>query len=171
MRFLIAALVLIMVSGCSGDRRDLELFVTTTKAQHVAYIPPLKETPKFEHFNYQSELLRSPFVPPSRELTEEVIDTSKDCLQPDLKRRKSRLETYALDNLKMRGTLTEGNLIWALVQSSDGNVYRLSIGDYIGFYHGQITSVSDRNIEIKELVPDGSGCWTERLSSMEMSGE
>ncbi|MGI2261071.1 pilus assembly protein PilP [Shewanella sp. GXUN23E] len=171
MRYFMTSLMLLMVGGCSGDRSDLELFVTTTKAQHVAYIPPLKETPKFEHFNYQSELLRSPFVPPSRELTEEVIDTSKDCLQPDLKRRKSRLETYALDNLKMRGTLTEGKQIWALVQSSDGNVYRLGIGDYLGLYHGQIAVVTDRNIEIKELVPDGSGCWTERSSSMELSGE
>ncbi len=171
MRYLTLAFFALMVSGCSGDRSDLELFVTTTKAQHVAYIPPLKETPKFEHFSYQSELLRSPFVPPSRELTEEVIDTSKDCLQPDLQRRKSRLETYALDNLKMRGTLTEGDVIWALVQSSDGNVYRLGRGDFLGLYHGQIASVTERNIAITELVPDGSGCWTERSSNMELSGE
>ena len=98
--------MLLLLTGCIGERSDLELFVTTTKAQHVARIPPLKETPKFEHFEYQAELMRSPFVPPSRELTEEVIDTSKDCLQPDLNRRKGRLETYALDNLRMRGTLS-----------------------------------------------------------------
>lgn len=162
---------LLFLASCSGDRSDLELFVTTTKAQHVAYIPPLKETPKFQHFSYQAELLRSPFVPPSRELTEEVIDTSKDCLQPNLKRRKSRLETYALDNLKMRGTLTEDDTVWALIQSSDGNVYRLGAGDYLGLYHGKIARVTERNIEITELIPDGSGCWAERSSNMELTGE
>lgn len=73
----------LMLAGCMGDRSDLELFVTTTKAQHVARVPPLKEPPKFEHFAYQAELMRSPFVPPSRELTEEVVDTTKDCLQPE----------------------------------------------------------------------------------------
>ncbi|MGB6135419.1 MAG: pilus assembly protein PilP [Shewanella sp.] len=160
-----------LLTGCIGDRSDLELFVTTTKAQHVARIPPLEETPKFEHFAYQAELMRSPFVPPSRELTEEVIDTSKDCLQPDLKRRKGRLETYALDNLRMRGTLSEDGTIWALVESTDANVYRLGVGEYLGLYHGRIAKVTPQFIEIIELIPDGSGCWAERSSNLELSGK
>ncbi len=131
----------------------------------------MKEPPQFEHFDYQADMLRSPFVPPSRELTEEVIDTTKDCLQPDLKRRKSRLETYALDNLKMRGTLSEDNVVWALVETTDGNVYRMGVGEYLGLYHGRIAKVSAQNIDIIELVPDGSGCWTERNSSLELTGE
>ena len=168
---LIGVSVSLMLTGCIGDRSDLELFVTTTKAQHVARIPPLKETPKFEHFIYQAELMRSPFVPPSRELTEEVIDTSKDCLQPDLKRRKSRLETYALDSLRMRGTLSEDDEIWALIESADTNVYRMGVGEYLGLYHGRISNVTPQYIEIIELIPDGSGCWAERPSNLELSGK
>lgn len=160
-----------LLTGCIGDRSDLELFVTTTKAQHVARIPPLTETPKFEHFAYQAELMRSPFVPPSRELTEEVIDSSKDCLQPDLKRRKGRLETYALDNLRMRGTLSEGDSIWALIESDDANVYRMGVGEYLGLYHGRIANVTPQYIEIIELIPDGSGCWAERPSNLELTGK
>lgn len=161
----------VLVTGCMGDRSDLELFVTTTKAQHVAHVPPLKETPKFEHFAYQANLMRSPFVPPSRELTEEVVDTSKDCLQPDLKRRKGRLETYALDSLKMRGTLSESDDIWALIETNDGSVYRLGTGEYLGLYHGRIAKVTPQTVEIIELIPDGTGCWAERLSNMELTGE
>ncbi|QYJ86380.1 pilus assembly protein PilP [Shewanella mesophila] len=161
----------ILVTGCMGDRSDLEQFVTTTKAQHVAHVPPLKETPKFEHFAYQANLMRSPFVPPSRELTEEVVDTTKDCLQPDLKRRKGRLETYALDNLKMRGTLSESQSIWALIETNDGSVYRLGIGEYLGLYHGRIAKVTPQTVEIIELIPDGTGCWAERVSNMELTGE
>lgn len=172
MKFLpIYLLMVFFLSGCIGERSDLELFVTTTKAQHTARIPPLKQTPKFEHFAYQVESMRSPFVPPSRELTEEVIDTTKNCLQPDLKRRKSRLETYALDNLRMRGTLSEGGDIWALVETSDGNVYRVGIGEYLGLYHGRIAKVTPQFIEIIELIPDGSGCWAERSSNLELSGK
>ncbi|GIU40554.1 pilus assembly protein PilP [Shewanella sairae] len=164
-------IISLILTGCLGDKSDLELFVTTTKAQHVAHIPPLKETPKFEHFTYQADLMRSPYVPPSRELTEEVIDTTKDCLQPDLKRRKGRLETYALDNLKMRGTLSEKQNIWALLETNDGSVYRLGVGQYLGLYHGKIAEVTQSTVEIIELIPDGSGCWTERFSSMELTGE
>ena len=171
MRLLTLSILMMFLSGCVGDRSDLELFVTTTKAQHVAHIPQLKETPKFEHFVYHADLIRSPFVPPSRELTAEVIDTTKNCLQPDLKRRKGRLETYALDNLMMRGTLSETNIIWALVETNDGSVYRLGIGEYLGLYNGRIATVTEQAVEIIELIPDGSGCWTERLSSMELTGE
>ncbi|MCZ4339504.1 pilus assembly protein PilP [Shewanella colwelliana] len=171
MRKLPLLILSILLVGCMGDKSDLELFVTTTKAQHVAHVPPLKETPEFEHFAYQAELMRSPFVPPSRELTEEVIDTTKDCLQPDLKRRKSRLETYALDNLKMRGTLSESQDIWALIETNDGSVYRLGLGEYLGLYHGRIAKVTPQTVEIIELIPDGSGCWAERTSNMELTGE
>ena len=170
MRFIFTCFSCLFLTACVGDRSDLELFVTTTKAQHVAHIPPLKEAPKFEHFVYQADLMRSPFVPPSRELTEEVIDTTKNCTQPDLKRRKGRLETYALDNLKMRGTLSESESIWALVETNDGSVYRLGIGEYLGLYNGRIAKVTQQMVEIIELIPDGSGCWTERLSNMELSG-
>ncbi|SQH74844.1 Type IV pilus biogenesis protein PilP [Shewanella benthica] len=170
-RLLSLGISLFFLTACVGDRSDLELFVTTTKAQHVAHIPKLKEAPKFEHFVYHANLMRSPFVPPSRELTEELIDTTKDCLQPDLKRRKGRLETYALDNLKMRGTLSETDIIWALVETNDASVYRLGIGEYLGLYNGRITKVTQQMVEIIELIPDGSGCWTERLSSMELTGE
>ena len=163
---LIGVSVSLILTGCIGDHSDLELFVTTTKAQHVARIPPLKETPKFEHFIYQAELMRSPFIPPSRELTEEVIDTSKDCLQPDLKRRKGRL-----DNLRMRGTLSEDDEIWALIESADTNVYRMGVGEYLGLYHGRISNVTPQYIEIIELIPDGSGCWAERPSNLELSGK
>ncbi len=165
------SILVLFLTGCIGDRSDLELFVTTTKAQHVARIVPLKPTPEFEHFVYYAELMRSPFVPPSRELTEEVIDTTKDCLQPDLKRLKGRLETYALDNLKMRGTLSEADIIWALIETNDASVYRLGIGEYLGLYNGHIAKVTQQMVEIIELIPDGSGCWTERLSSMELSGK
>ncbi|MFT5234756.1 MAG: type IV pilus assembly protein PilP [Shewanella sp.] len=171
MKQLLLIVCVFVLMGCVGDSSDLELFVTTAKAQHVAHIPPLTEAPKFEHFSYQADLIRSPFVPPSRELTEEIVDTTKNCLQPDLKRRKGRLETYALDNLRMRGTLSEISTTWALVESNDGSVYRLGLGEYLGLYNGRIAKVTPQKVEIIELIPDGSGCWTERVSSMELTGE
>lgn len=171
MRLLPLMLAMLLLGGCIGDRADLEQFVASTKANHVPRIPPLKEPPQFEHFVYQAESLRSPFVPPARELTEEVVDTSRDCLQPDLKRRKGRLETYALDNLKMRGTLSQDKVIWALLETADNSVYRVGVGDYVGLYHGRIEAISANSINIRELIPDGAGCWTERNSSLELTGE
>lgn len=161
--------------GCS-DKADLEQFVKQTKAQHTALIAPLKDTPEFEHFDYSGKNMRSPYVLPVRKLTEDVIDITKDCLQPELNRQKTNLETYALDNLKMRGTLTDPNIgkvpvIWALIETHDGQVHRLSTGDYLGLYHGQIAMITEKNIEIVELIPDGVGCWTHRSSHMTLVDE
>ncbi|MGE4262605.1 pilus assembly protein PilP [Shewanella sp.] len=171
MRWILPLMLMMLLAGCIGDRADLQQFVASVKQQHVARIPPLKEPPKFEHFQYAADLLRSPFVPPSRELTAEAVDTTKDCLHPDLKRRKERLEAYALDNLKMRGTLSDGGVIWALIETSDGNVYRLGVGNYLGLFSGHITKITPSSIDITELIPDGSGCWIERSSSLDLTGE
>ena len=71
----------------------------------------------------------------------------------------------------MCGILSEADTIWALLETSDGSVYRLGTGQYLGLYHGKIAKVTPQTIEIIELIPDGSGCWTERSSSMELTGE
>ncbi|MFQ6371956.1 pilus assembly protein PilP [Shewanella sp. YIC-542] len=171
MRWILPLMLTMLLAGCIGDRADLQQFVESVRQNHVARIPPLKEPPKFEHFQYDADLLRSPFVPPSRELTAEAVDTTKDCLQPDLNRPKERLESYALDNLKMRGTLRDGDSIWALIETADGNVYRISTGHHLGLFSGRITNITPSSIEITELIPDGSGCWTERSSSLDLTGE
>ncbi|MCL1076407.1 pilus assembly protein PilP [Shewanella dokdonensis] len=171
MRWILPLMLTMLLAGCIGDRADLQQFVASVKQNHVARIPPLKEPPKFEHFQYDADLLRSPFVPPSRELTAEAVDTTKDCRHPDLDRRKERLETYALDNLKMRGTLSDGGVIWALIETTDSNVYRLGVGNYLGLFSGHITKITPSRIELTELIPDGSGCWTERSSSLDLTGE
>ncbi|MCL1078590.1 pilus assembly protein PilP [Parashewanella spongiae] len=171
MRILFLGLIIFVLVGCSNERTDLELFVTTTKAQHVAHIPTVKKAPRFEHYPYQAELLRSPFVPPSRELTEEAVDLSKNCLQPNLKRRKGQLETYALDNLKMRGTLSSNGKVWALIEAGADSVYQVGVGEHLGLYHGKIVNVTKQHVNIVELIPDGSGCWTERVSTMELTSK
>lgn len=115
--------------------------------------------------------LRSPFVAPSQELTQDVISQSRDCLQPELGRTKSVLEAYGLDNLVMRGSLGDSNALWALVQTLDGDVHKVKKGHYIGLFHGKIIQVTEQQIEIVEVVPDGSGCWVERNNSIALNND
>ena len=103
-----------------------------------------------------------------RSLTLDVISKGRDCLQPDVNRRKSLLEANALDNLVMRGTLGTSEELWALIQTNGGEVYKVKKGNYIGLFHGKIMQVSEQQIEITEIVPDGSGCWVERQNSLSL---
>jgi type IV pilus assembly protein PilP len=38
----------------------------------------------------------------------------------------------------------------------------------LGTYDGKVSSVNSDYIELVELIPDGSGCWKERLTKLEM---
>jgi type IV pilus assembly protein PilP len=53
-----------------------------------------------------------------------------------------------------------------VIRSSEGKVYRVKAGNYIGMNFGQVTSVIETEVKIKEMVQDSNGDWTERESSL-----
>ena len=166
MKYIVILTLLFIVQGCSNDISDVEQFVTSIKVTKGNDIESIPEPSTFIHFEYSAAFLRSPFDQPQQELTIDVITQSRDCLQPDVKRNKSVLEAYGLENLTMMGSLGLSKDLWALVKTANGEVYKVKKGNYIGLFHGQITRVSEQQIELMEVVPDGSGCWMERSNSL-----
>ncbi|WP_115717185.1 pilus assembly protein PilP [Gallaecimonas mangrovi] len=162
----------IFISGCNDDIGDLQAFITQVKKRPVPPIEPMPELKPFEHFRYQPGDRRSPFSPPSPELlAENAGKNNPDCLQPDFDRVKEPLEQFPLDTLAMKGTLGNAKELWALVGAGDGNLYRVTIGNYVGLYNGLIQEISQNAIKVRELVPDGAGCWLVREASLELVGE
>lgn len=159
---------LTLLQGCETSIEDAKGFVAKVKQSKGIAIEPLPKPLTYKHFEYSAGFNRSPFDAPQQELTLDVISQSRDCLQPDVNRRKSLLEANALDNLVMRGTLGTPEELWALIQTVDGDVYKVKKGNYIGLFHGKIMQVSEQQIEITEIVPDGSGCWVERQNSLSL---
>ena len=45
----------------------------------------------------------------------------------------------------MRGTLSEADTTWALVETNDGSVYRMGAGEYLGLFNGRISKVTSQN--------------------------
>ena len=54
----------------------------------------------------------------------------------------------------MVGTLKDATTLWGLVQSSQRIVYRVKVGNYMGFNDGEITDVSNDEIKLTEIIPD-----------------
>lgn len=167
-RIICSLIFLALLQGCEASIEDAKNFVATVKQSKGIAIEPLPKQLTYKHFEYSAGFNRSPFDAPQQELTLDVISQSRDCLQPDVNRRKSLLEANALDNLVMRGTLGTPEDFWALIQTNDGDVYKVKKGSYIGLFHGKIIQVSEQQIEITEIVPDGSGCWVERQNSLSL---
>ncbi len=153
------------VTACTGSD-DLQEYVAQVKARPPQPVEPLPVIRPFVAMKYHPSTERTPFAEPQPELVQPTAKLKKDCVQPDLLRKKEPLEQFSLDNLSMQGTLGEGATLWALILSQEGEVYRVSVGQYMGLNHGRVTKINPDSIELLEYVPDGSGCWTKRATKL-----
>jgi type IV pilus assembly protein PilP len=153
-------LVLVLVAGCSSKDADLEAFIAQTKQEQPGGVEPLPEVRPFETYAYSDQAMRSPFVPGGSS------GSSAASVRPDSKRNKEFLEAFALDTLKMVGTMKIGGKSYGLVRATDGLVYRVLPGNYLGQNEGRITSISPSKINISEIIPDGLGGFMERSTGL-----
>ena len=163
------ALGLAMV-GCGSDQfQDLKQFVADaeTVAGTRARIDPLPKVEANEPFAYNPAELDDPFRPRKVEPSK----GSKGALQPDLNRRREPLENFPLDNLKMVGSLQQGKTLFALVRTPDSNLFRVRLKNYMGQNFGLVIEVDETGMKLKELIQDGAGEWTERITSLFMQEE
>ena len=168
MKKLATVTLLMMLFGCFDSTVDLEQDLATIKANTTSSIDPMPEVSVFERIDYSVKSLRSPFDKPRPEAIQEKIQQIKGCLSPDPSRAKQPLEKFALSDLLMKGTLSERDMIWALIMASDSSLHRVSAGQYLGLYNGRISDVNEHQINIIELIPDGSGCSLERETIVKM---
>jgi len=158
--------VLLLVVGCQHEKDDLNAYVANIKSKQKADIPPLPVMKPYEKFSYSAAELRNPFVPTVVEVPEKIEEVIVDNgIKPDQHRLKEALESYELSELQLVGTL-EQESVWALIRSSDGVIHRVQSGNYIGKNNGEVLSISDTELTMKEIVLEADGRYIERDSSL-----
>lgn len=168
MRANYAALLLVgALTGCGGEEfQDLRDFVNNAGADMRGKVDPPPDIKPYEPFAYDnSASLPDPFKPRKQD-SRNANRAGQN--QPDLDRPKEELEDFPLESLKMIGYLYQRNVGHAVIRSAEGKIYRVKAGNYIGLNFGQILSVSETEVKIKEMVPDSAGDWTERESSLQL---
>lgn len=162
---LLAALLL---AGCEGgEQRELQAELDGLTKDLRGKVPALPVVKPYEPVAYQAFDLPDPFGPAKIALATKSKTGKGSGLQPDLDRPREPLESYALESLKMVGTLNQHDQTYALVRA-DASLYRVRPGNHVGQNFGLITHIDDNAITIKELVQDASGDWTERESSLQL---
>jgi type IV pilus assembly protein PilP len=158
-------LVSLLLAGCGGEEfQDLRDFVKNAGADMRGKIEPPPDVKPYEPFTYDNDAnLPDPFKPRKAD-ARNSNRTGQN--QPNLNRPKEELEDFPLETLKMMGFLSQKGVNQAVIRSSEGKVYRVKIGNYIGLNFGQVTSVTETEVKIKEMVQDSNGDWTERESSL-----
>lgn len=158
---LCAALSLFLLSACiNDDFDDLKAWMDESSRGLKARIEPLPAPKPYEPFVYAAFELIDPF----NRSKMEVAKRAGGALAPNLNRPRETLELYDLEKLRMVGTLQRGKEVNALIRAPDGNLYRVKIGSYMGQNFGMVTSISETETSLKEIVEDSGGDWVERTS-------
>lgn len=171
---LIAALCLaplvFSMGGCTTrDNSDLEAYIRQVLARPPRPIEPLPELKPVETFVFEPGNRRDPFVSDVRSEPSQLVEEEVDELAPDPNRPKEPLEAYALDALRMVGTLEQKDSRWGLVRTQDGLLHLVQVGNYMGLNHGLIVRIDDTAIELTEVVLDPSGKWRERTATLALT--
>jgi type IV pilus assembly protein PilP len=156
--------VLLTLAGCSAQD-DLHQWVAQEKQKKGAPIPPLPVIKTFETFQYNDQDKRDPFSPSTAELQSNVSSGPR----PDENRAKEPLEMFALDSLKMVGTVGNGAGMEVLVKDPGGVIHRVHRNEYMGQNYGRVTAIGEDHIDLTELVSNGNGGWMERSASIALS--
>ncbi len=170
-RIILAAAATAGLAGCSGDpTADLIDYADKVKNQQVSRIEPLPEFRPYESFLYAASDLRDPFTIPTFTNQQALaLPTASNGITPDFDRPREPLEEFPLDSLRMVGTLEQHEANWALINDTDGTIHRVQAGNYAGQNFGKITRVSEFEVELTEIVPDGIGGWMERQATIAIS--
>jgi type IV pilus assembly protein PilP len=108
--------------------------------------------------------MRSPFMPSAPGAGAGLAG-----VRPDQKRNREFLEQFSLDTLRMVGTLRLGGSMFGLVQTKDGLVHRVAVGEHLGQAEGKITEISPSKISLVEIVPDSLGGYMERPAALALN--
>jgi type IV pilus assembly protein PilP len=158
-----AMLALLALAGCSGRDASLDSFIAATKTESGGRVEPLPEVKPYEAFRYEDKSMRSPFVPGGSG------GAQASSLRPDSHRNREYLEQFSLDTLKMVGTLNLAGKYYGLVQTKDGRVHRVIVGEYVGTNEGRIMDITPSRIALSEIIPDGLGGYIERPAALALN--
>lgn len=156
------------LSACGGGMDDLDNYIDEVKARPGKRPEKLPEIAPYETFAYTADEdgVRSPFSP---DVPTVGLAGVANNLSPDPERPKDFLEKFSLDALDMVGTIQLGGRTYGLIQDPEELVHRVLVGNYLGQNDGRITSISESEITLMEIVSDGIGGYLERDAAVSLA--
>ena len=159
------------LSACSAQLDDLIAYTDSIKANTNVSIEEYPEFEQLKPVNYTASNMRSPFqrLRQGNEEAATVVQQTANCSQPNRQRPKEKLESYGIDALQMAGVFSTGGQKWVLIKANDGSLHKAKRGQYIGLFFGKIINITDKEVVIEEMIPDGAGCWKTKTATLTMS--
>lgn len=160
-------LMALFLTACGGEEfQELRDFVKNAGADMRGKVDPPPVVKMYEPFEYNNDAaLPDPFTARKPDLRS---GGGRGLNQPDLDRPKEALEEFPLESLKMVGYIFKDKVGYAVVQAPDGHLHKVRTGNYVGQNFGLVESVGEAEVVIREMIQDGTGDWSERMSSLQL---
>jgi len=161
----------VFLAACSGEgHEDLKQWMAESTKDLKGVVLKLPEVLPYQAVPYDVEGILDPFKPGKIEPESKNRQGAANggAFQPDFDARELRnslLEKYPIESLRMIGFLNINKKPMAVIQVED-KVKQIKVGDYIGLDFGMVTQISDREVELRELIQDSAGDWSERKSTL-----
>ena len=154
------------VSACSFSPDDeTTSWIDKQTRQTTLTAIPSPATPKFhpQQYNPHSEL--DPFDDQRLVLANkkewQLSAAQGGLVGAEMRRKKESLEAFPLESMTMVGRMTSASQQVALVKV-DTVLYQVRLGSHLGQNFGRVVDINDRGLNLRELVQDTLGKWTER---------
>lgn len=103
----------------------------------------------FTHY-YLTQLTHQPVL--SHSIDQDVYLNQRKQFNEQFKKTTAKLGQQSLDSLHYIGLLKDGSKTWALISQSDGLVFSVMPGDYLGKEHGRVARIQKNRIDIEKRV-------------------
>lgn len=169
-RLLVTVAISMLLTACAGsDHSDLKAYIDGVTARQKPQIEPLPEFKPYPIYVYEAGELRDPFEESAFVEQQVEVAIEGSGIRPPERDTKEPLEEYPLDTLRMVGTLEQSSTMWALIKDGEGSIHRVKTGNYMGKNYGKILSITEHQVEILEIVPNGLGAFIERPAIIALS--
>jgi len=158
-----------LLAACdNGEQRGLQQDLAAMTKDAKGKVDPLPQIKPYTPTTYSSVDFVDPFSAMKiREAPRGGGGDGDKLYAIQQARPKEPLESFAIETLKMVGTLEQKGEVFGLVRA-DQALYRVKVGNYIGQNFGVVTKIAEDQIVLKELIQDGAGDWSERITTMSL---
>lgn len=154
------------LAACSFPQDDdLSAWIEATRARQQPTRLPTLPVQAVAAFRYEPGDRSDPFDPARLDSPGQSMQAAG--MAPDLQRSREPLEAYALDSLRLVGSLRRGRQVVGLVEA-DKLIHQVRLGSHLGQDFGKVVAITDTGIEIDELVRESGGTWTRRRARLEL---